>query len=456
LSTDPIEQTPTTEGPTPTAERTTRERTNGERETRHFYNITELNDMKLADLRKVADGVGVKEGTALGKQDLVLRVLQIQTEQQGNIFAQGILEIVEDGFGFLRRRTLLPSPEDVYVSSSQIRRFGLRTGDFVTGQTRPPKDSEKYFSLLRVEAVNGVDPEVAKRRPHFENLVPVFPDEMFDLEIANANITQRLINLAVPIGRGQRGLIVSPPKAGKTTVLKDIANGIAGNYDDVHIMVVLVGERPEEVTDVKRSVKGEVFSSTFDEPTENHTRVAELALERAKRLVETGRDVVILLDSITRLARAYNLAVPPSGRTLSGGLDPVALYPPKRFFGAARNVEDGGSLTIIATCLIDTNSRLDDVIYEEFKGTGNMEMILDRKLQERRTFPAIDIPRSGTRREELLLTPESLKQVIMLRKMLSAVGQIEGTELLLQRLTKSKTNKEFLTTIAKAMEADSK
>jgi transcription termination factor Rho len=456
LSTDPIEQPAAPEGSAPPAERPARERTNGERETRHFYNITELNDMKLPDLRKVADGVGVKEGTALGKQDLVLRVLQMQTEQQGNIFAQGILEIVEDGFGFLRRRTLLPSPEDVYVSSSQIRRFGLRTGDFVTGQTRPPKDSEKYFSLLRVEAVNGVDPEVAKRRPHFENLVPVFPDEMFDLEIQSANITQRLINLAVPIGRGQRGLIVSPPKAGKTTVLKDIANGIAGNYDDVHIMVVLVGERPEEVTDVKRSVKGEVFSSTFDEPTENHTRVAELALERAKRLVESERDVVILLDSITRLARAYNLAVPPSGRTLSGGLDPVALYPPKRFFGAARNVEDGGSLTIIATCLIDTNSRLDDVIYEEFKGTGNMEMILDRKLQERRTFPAIDIPRSGTRREELLLTPETLKQVIMLRKMLSAVGQIEGTELLLQRLTKTKTNKEFLTTIAKAMEADTK
>ncbi|TMD57960.1 MAG: transcription termination factor Rho [Chloroflexi bacterium] len=427
------------------------------REARHWYTITELNDMKLAELRKVAETLGVKDAKEGKHEELVMRVLQAQTEQQGNIFAQGILEIVEDGFGFLRQRSLLPSPNDVYVSSSQIRRFGLRTGDFVTGQTRPPKDSEKYFSLLRVEAVNGVDPEVAKRRPHFENLVPIFPDDMFDLEMPNANITQRLINLVVPVGKGQRGLIVSPPKAGKTTVLKDIANGIAGNYDDVHIMVVLVGERPEEVTDVRRSVKGEVFSSTFDEPTENHTRVAELALERAKRLVETGRDVVILLDSITRLARAYNLAVPPSGRTLSGGLDPVALYPPKRFFGAARNVEseDGGSLTIIATCLIDTNSRLDDVIYEEFKGTGNMEMILDRKLQERRTFPAIDIPRSGTRREELLLTPDVLKQVIMLRKMLSAVGQIEGTELLLQRLSKTKTNKEFLTTIAKAMEVDS-
>ncbi len=465
MESQPLEATPNPEeqSSTPTAatngdktngDRAPRARDDGPRESRHWYNITELAEMKLAALRTIADSLAVKDTKDLKHEDLILRVLQAQTEAQGNIFAQGILEIVEDGFGFLRRRTLLPSPEDVYVSSSQIRRFSLRTGDFVTGQTRPPKDSEKYFSLLRVEAVNGVDPEVAKRRPHFENLIPVFPDEMLDLEIPGANITQRLINLVVPIGKGQRALIVSPPKAGKTTVLKDIANGVAGNYDDVHIMVVLVGERPEEVTDMRRTVKGEVFSSTFDEPTENHTRVAELALERAKRLVETGRDVVILLDSITRLARAYNLAVPPSGRTLSGGMDPVALYPPKRFFGAARNVEDGGSLTIVGTCLVDTNSRLDDVIYEEFKGTGNMEMILDRKLQERRTFPAIDIPRSSTRREELLLSPDVLRQVIMLRKMLSAVGQIEGTELLLNRLSKTKTNKEFLATIAKAMEVD--
>jgi transcription termination factor Rho len=349
----------------------------------------------------------------------------------------------------------------VYVGSSQVRRLGLRTGDFITGQTRPPKDNEKYFSLLRVEAVNGMDPEVAKRRPHFEDLTPVFPDEMFDLEIEGANLSQRLINLVNPLGLGQRALIVSPPKAGKTTLLKDIANGIAGNHPDTHIMVVLVGERPEEVTDIRRSIKGEVFSSTFDEPTENHTRVAELALERAKRLVEGGRDVAILLDSITRLARAYNLAVPPSGRTLSGGMDPVALYPPKRFFGAARNIEgangqDAGSLSIFATCLVDTGSRMDDVIYEEFKGTGNSEMILDRKLQERRTFPAINIPASGTRREEMLLSPEVMRQVILLRKMLSAVGQIEGTELLLQRLGKTKTNKEFLSSIAKAMEADNK
>ena len=422
---------------------------------RKYYTITELNELKGKELLEVAREFGVTDLAGLTqKSDVILRILQGQTEAQGNIFAQGIIEIVEDGFGFLRRRSLLPSPEDVYVSSSQVRRFGLRTGDFVTGQTRPPKDSEKYFSLLRVEAVNGVDPEVAKRRPHFENLTPVFPDEMFDLEIEGANLSQRLINLVNPLGKGQRALIVSPPKAGKTTILKDIANGITGNHPDAHMMVVLVGERPEEVTDIRRSIKGEVFASTFDEPTENHTRVAELALERAKRLVESGRDVVIMLDSITRLARAYNLAVPTSGKTLSGGMDPVALYPPTRFFGAARNVEGGGSLTIIGTCLVDTGSRMDDVIYEEFKGTGNSEMILDRKLQERRTFPAINIPASGTRREELLLPGEVLRQVILLRKMLSAVGQIEGTELLIQRLGKTKSNHEFLVSIAKAMDVE--
>ena len=422
---------------------------------RKYYTINELNELKGKDLLEVAKEFGVTDLAGLTqKSDVILRILQGQTEAQGNIFAQGIIEIVEDGFGFLRRRSLLPSPEDVYVSSSQVRRFGLRTGDFVTGQTRPPKDSEKYFSLLRVEAVNGVDPEVAKRRPHFENLTPVFPDEMFDLEIEGANLSQRLINLVNPLGKGQRALIVSPPKAGKTTILKDIANGITGNHPDAHMMVVLVGERPEEVTDIRRSIKGEVFASTFDEPTENHTRVAELALERAKRLVESGRDVVIMLDSITRLARAYNLAVPTSGKTLSGGMDPVALYPPKRFFGAARNVEGGGSLTIIGTCLVDTGSRMDDVIYEEFKGTGNSEMILDRKLQERRTFPAINIPASGTRREELLLPGEVLRQIILLRKMLSAVGQIEGTELLIQRLGKTKSNHEFLVSIAKAMDVE--
>ena len=425
---------------------------------RKWYSITELNEMVGKELLPLAKELNVPDLAEIKKKDdLVLRILQAQAEAQGNILAQGILEIVEEGFGFLRRRSLLPSPEDVYVSGTQVRRFGLRTGDFVIGQTRPPKDHEKYFSLLRVEAVSGVDPEVAKRRPVFESLVPIFPDEMFDLEIENANISQRLINLVNPLGKGQRALIVSPPKAGKTTILKDIANGITGNADvngDVHMMVVLVGERPEEVTDFRRSVKAEVFASTFDEPTENHTRVAELALERAKRLVESGRNVVILLDSITRLARAYNLAVPTSGKTLSGGMDPVALYPPKRFFGAARNIEGGGSLTIIATCLVETGSRQDDVIYEEFKGTGNSEMILDRKLQERRTFPAINIPASSTRREELLLAADVMRQVVLLRKMLSAVGQIEGTELLIQRLSKTKTNKDFLASIAKAMEQD--
>ena len=422
---------------------------------RKYYTIIELLEMDPKQMLEAANEFKVADITAAStKDDIVMRILQAQTEAQGNIFAQGILEIVEDGFGFLRRSNLLPSPQDVYVSSSQVRRIGLRTGDFVTGQTRPPKDSEKYFSLLRVEAVNGIDPELARRRPHFEDLTPIFPEEMFHLEIEGANLSQRLIDLVNPLGKGQRALIVSPPKAGKTTLLKDIANGVAGNHPDTHIMVVLVGERPEEVTDIRRSIKGEVFSSTFDEPTENHTRVAELALERAKRLVEGGRDVAILLDSITRLARAYNLAVPPSGHTLSGGMDPVALYPPKRFFGAARNVEFGGSLSIFATCLVDTGSRMDDVIYEEFKGTGNSEMILDRKLQERRTFPAINIPASGTRREELLLSPETMRQVILLRKMLSAVGQIEGTELLLQRLAKTKTNKDFLGAIAKSMESD--
>ena len=450
-SNGPATNGPATNGGTATATATRREPA-PPTPSRKYYTITELNEKKPKELAEIAKEFNVEGASGLGQQDLITRVLQAQTEAQGNIFAQGILEIVEDGFGFLRRRSLLPSPEDVYVGSSQVRRLGLRTGDFVTGQTRPPKDSEKYFSLLRVEAVNGIDPEQAKRRPVFENLVPVFPDEMFDLEVDSANLSQRLINLVNPLGYGQRALIVSPPKAGKTQLLKDIANGISGNHQDVHIMVVLVGERPEEVTDIRRSIKGEVFSSTFDEPTENHTRVAELALERAKRLVETGRDVVILLDSITRLARAYNLAVPPSGRTLSGGMDPVALYPPKRFFGAARNIEGGGSLSIFATCLVDTGSRMDDVIYEEFKGTGNSEMILDRKLQERRTFPAINIPASGTRREEMLLAPEVMRQVILLRKMLSAVGQIEGTELLLQRLGKTKTNKEFLAAIAKSME----
>jgi transcription termination factor Rho len=366
-------------------------------------NIAELEPKTLEELRDMARDKDISGYSRLKKDDLILRLLQAQAEEQGFNFRGGALEIIQDGIGFLRSDHLLPGPEDVYVSQSQIRRFGLRTGDMVIGQVRPPKETEKYFGLLRVEAVNGLDPETAKKRPDFERLTPIFPLEQFVLETERRPLSTRLIDMMTPIGRGQRGLIVSPPKAGKTTVLKQIANGITANYRDIHLMVALIGERPEEVTDMDRSVAAEVISSTFDEPVQDHARVAEMALARAKRLVEGGRDVVILLDSITRLTRAYNLVVPPSGRTLSGGIDPAALYPPKRFFGAARNIEEGGSLTIIATCLIDTGSRMDDVIYEEFKGTGNMELHLNRKLAERRLFPAFDIERSGTRREELLL-----------------------------------------------------
>lgn len=414
-------------------------------------NIVELDTKTLGQLRDVAKEMNISGFSRLKKSELIMRLLRANAESQGFIFGGGVLEVMADGIGFLRAPSLLPGPEDVYVSQSQVRRFGLRTGDLVIGQVRPPKESEKYFSLLRVEAVNGLDPEAAKNRPNFDNLTPIFPNQMFNLETRADLLTTRLINLIAPIGRGQRGLIVSPPKAGKTTVLKNIANAITQNYPDVHLMVCLIGERPEEVTDMDRSIDAEVVSSTFDEPVQAHTRVAELALERAKRLVECGKDVVILLDSITRLSRAYNLIVPPSGRSLSGGLDPVALYPPKHFFGAARKLEESGSLTIIATCLIDTGSRMDDVIYEEFKGTGNMELHLNRKLSERRIFPAFDIDRSGTRREELLLAPEVLSKVWTLRRMLSAIGDEESVELLLQRMTKTKTNKEFLDTMSKSL-----
>jgi transcription termination factor Rho len=386
----------------------------------------------------------------LKKTDLILRLLRANAEQQGLIFGGGVLEIIQEGIGFLRSDHLLPGPEDVYVSQSQIRRFGLRTGDMVIGQVRPPKETEKYFGLLRVEAVNGLDPEVAKLRPDFERLTPIFPRRQIKLETSPRILATRLIDILSPIGRGQRGLIVSPPKAGKTTILKQIANGITANYSDIHLMVVLIGERPEEVTDMDRSVEAEVFSSTFDDPVTDHVRVAEMALARAKRLVESRKDVVILLDSITRLARAYNLTVAPSGRTLSGGLDPAALYPPKHFFGAARLLEEAGSLTIIATCLVDTGSRMDDVIYEEFKGTGNMELHLNRKLADRRIFPAFDIERSSTRREELLLDPETLARVWTVRRMIDAIGGgAEATEAVLMRLTKTQSNKEFLDTLAK-------
>ena len=413
-------------------------------------NVAQLLEMSKTDLLELAIELEVSNPQRYRRmEDLAGKVLRAQAERAGYKFGEGVLDIIEDGFGFLRGERYLPGSDDVYVSQSQIRRFGLRPGDRIAGVIRPPKDNEKYHSLLRVESVNGIDPESARRRPNFDHLTPIFPHERIDLETQPHILSTRILDLVAPIGRGQRGLIVSPPKAGKTILLKSIANGITANFEDIHLMVCLIGERPEEVTDMKRSVDGEVVSSTFDEPIEDHTKVAEMALERAKRLVEGGRDVVILLDSITRLTRAYNLAVPPSGRTLSGGIDPVALYPPKRFFGAARNIEGGGSLTIISTCLVDTGSRMDDVIYEEFKGTGNMELHLDRKLAERRIYPAIDIQRSGTRREELLLDDSTLRSVYTMRRMVSMLGGSEGTELLLGRLSKTQNNPEFLLTLTK-------
>jgi len=416
--------------------------------------IGQLETKSRDELLELAKESGMTNYQKLKKQELVMRLLQTNAEQRGNIFCSGILDIMADGYGFLRQDTLLPSSQDVYVSQSQIRRFGLRTGDYVVGQGRPAKAGEKYYGLLRVEAINDMNPELARGRPHFGSLTPTFPDKLINLEATPANLSTRLINLIAPIGRGQRGLIVSPPKAGKTMLLKAIANAINTNYSDIHLMVCLIGERPEEVTDMKRSVKGQVIGATFDEPVENQTRVAELALERAKRLVEGGVDVFILLDGITRLTRAYNLAMPSSGRTLSGGIDPVALHPAKRFFGAARNVDEGGSLTIIATCLVDTGSRMDDLIYEEFKGTGNMELHLDRRLAERSTFPAIDLQRSGTRREELLLDESTIKQVRLLRRMMAmiaadSVNSVGTTERILERMRKTKNNVEFLSSLGK-------
>jgi transcription termination factor Rho len=417
-------------------------------------NIGELESKTLVDLQDIARSMGVTGYTRLKKYDLIMRLLKADTEAQGLIFGGGTLEVIQEGIGFLRTdKHMNPGPDDVYISQSQIRRFGLRTGDVVIGQVRPPKESEKYYGLLKVEAVNGLDPEVAKRRPKFEDLTPIFPNQQFALETQPSILATRLIDMVAPIGRGQRGLIVSPPKAGKTTILKQIANGISTNYTDAYLMVLLIGERPEEVTDMDRAVEAEVLSSTFDEPVQSHVRVAEMGLERAKRLVEAGRDVVILLDSITRLTRAYNLTVPASGRTLSGGIDPAALYPPKHFFGAARKIEEGGSLTIIATCLVDTGSRMDDVIYEEFKGTGNMEMHLDRRLAERRIFPAFDIVRSGTRREELLLAPDTLSRIWTLRRMIDMLRQTgeDPLEPVLERLRKTRNNKTFLETLAQSM-----
>ncbi len=419
--------------------------------------VIELENTSLSSLRQLARELDIPGAARLKKEDLILKIRQKDAERQGLELRGGILEIMNEGIGFLRSGHYQPGAYDVYVSQSQIRRYALRTGDLVIGQVRPPRESERHYGLLKIESVNGIDPEEARSRPVFESLTPIFPDTRFDLEVDRHTLATRLINLVTPVGRGQRGLIVSPPKAGKTTILKQIANAISTKYPEVHMMVTLIGERPEEVTDMDRSVDAEVISSTFDEPVTSHVRVAEMALERAKRLVEVGRHVVILMDSITRLARAYNLVVTPSGRTLSGGIDPSALYPPKRFFGAARNIEEGGSLTILATCLIDTGSRMDDVVYEEFKGTGNMELHLSRRLQERRVFPAIDIERSSTRREELLLGPDITPRVWLMRRMYDQMIQppphgagmdpATATEAILQRLSRTNSNLEFLETL---------
>ncbi len=416
--------------------------------------LAELASKSLNELQDLAKDLNIPNFRRYRKQELIMKILQAQTEQSGLLFRSGILEIMQEGYGFLRTSGYLPGPEDIYVSPSQIKRFGLRVGDEVLGQVRAPKDNEKYYALLRVEAVNGLDPEQARNRPDFEKLTPVFPYERLKLELPQSDLTVRIVDLFAPIGKGQRAMIVSPPKAGKTTLLKKIGQSIVQNHPEIYLMVLLLDERPEEVTDMRRSVEAEVIASTFDRPPEEHVQVADLVLERAKRLVEGGRDVVILLDSLTRFARANNLVIPPSGRTLSGGLDPAALHRPKRFFGAVRKIEEGGSITIIATALIDTGSRMDDVIYEEFKGTGNMELHLNRKLQERRTFPAIDIKLTGTRREELLLTEEELRKVWVLRKSLESLDTVAMTELILDRMRKTPNNAAFLKSIIKNSEDD--
>jgi transcription termination factor Rho len=406
--------------------------------------IVELEGKTLQQLYETAKDLNIPNYRQLKKHDLVFKLLEAQTEKNGFMFAKGILEILPENYGFLRTDGYLPSREDVYVSQTQIRRFDMQNGDFVSGQVRPPKEGEKYYSLLKIEAINGINPEQARERVPFDNLTPIFPNRRFVLEYPGCPMAARLIDMVAPIGAGQRAMIVSPPKAGKTTILKNIANSITANFPEVLIKVLLVDERPEEVTDMQRSVKGEVAASTFDEPPEDHIRIAELLLESCKRQVEAGKDVVILLDSITRLARAYNLITPPSGRTLSGGLDPTSLHRPKRFFGGARNMEEGGSLTIVATALVDTGSRMDDIIYEEFKGTGNMELHLNRKLADRRIFPAIDVRLSGTRREELLLEEKELQKMWLLRKIMDSYETVDATEQLIDRLKDFKTNKQFL------------
>jgi transcription termination factor Rho len=409
-------------------------------------NLVELKDMAILNLNTIAKDLGVTGVAGMRKQDLIFKILQVQAEKSGLIFAEGVLECLPDGFGFLRapEYNYLPGPDDVYVSPSQIRRFDLRTGDTVSGQIRPPKEGERYFALIKVDAINFEPPEESRNKIFFDNLTPLYPQERLKMETARDNYSGRVMDMLTPIGKGQRGLIVAPPRTGKTMLLQSIANSITTNHPEVNLIVLLIDERPEEVTDMTRSVKGEVIASTFDEPAQRHVQVAEMVIEKAKRLVEHKRDVVILLDSITRLARAYNSVVPPSGKVLSGGVDSNALQRPKRFFGAARNIEEGGSLTIVATALIDTGSRMDDVIFEEFKGTGNMEIHLDRKLVDKRIFPAIDIHKSGTRKDELLLPKEDLNRIWVLRKVLSPLSPVESIELLIDRLSKSKANADFL------------
>ena len=412
--------------------------------------IAKLKEMNIATLTQVAKDLGVVGATGMRKQELIFKILQAQTEKAGLIFSEGVLECLPDGFGFLRAPdyNYLPGPDDIYVSPSQIRKFDLRTGDTVSGQIRPPKEGERYFALIKVEAINFEPPDEARNKIFFDNLTPLYPEERLRLETAKDNISGRVLDLLTPIGKGQRGLIVSPPRTGKTMLLQTIANSVTTNHPEVTLIVLLIDERPEEVTDMQRTVEGEVISSTFDEPAARHVQVAEMVIEKAKRLVEHKRDVVILLDSITRLARAYNTVVPPSGKVLSGGVDSNALQRPKRFFGSARNIEEGGSLTIIATALIDTGSRMDDVIFEEFKGTGNMEVHLDRKLVDKRVFPAIEINKSGTRKEELLVPKDELNRIWVLRKVLNPLSPVESMELIIDKLSKTKSNAEFLSSMS--------
>jgi transcription termination factor Rho len=411
-----------------------------------MLDIEELKQMKIAELSKIAKEMNITGFGGLKKAELIFRILEEQTAQEGLLFSKGVLEILPDGYGFLRspNYNYLPGPDDIYISPSQIKRFNLRTGDTVTGQIRPPKDNERFFALLRVEAVNQESPDMARERSLFDNLTPLYPEERINLEVKQRDYSMRIMNLLTPLGKGQRGLIVAQPRTGKTILLQKIANSITSNHPEIELIVLLIDERPEEVTDMERSVNAEVISSTFDEPAERHVQVADMVLEKAKRLVEYNKDVVILLDSITRLARAHNTVVPHSGKILSGGVDSNALHKPKRFFGAARNIEEGGSLTIIATALIDTGSRMDEVIFEEFKGTGNMELVLDRRLTDRRIFPSIELNKSGTRKEELLLSREELSRVWILRKLLNEMNLIEGMEFLLEKMRESKDNKDFL------------